>query len=89
MLVTLTRCSELELFSLSPSPPSLISTACRPPVPTLFNRLFFVVFAGVNAVWLASDMAIDFRFSLLTGEDAEIATAMQGQPKGLQGKGKV
>lgn len=40
-------------------------------------------------MWVASDMAIDFRFSLLTGEDAEIATAMQGQPKGLQGKGKV
>lgn len=34
-------------------------------------------------------MAIDFRFNLLTGEDAEIATVMQGQPKGLQGKSKV
>lgn len=47
------------------------------------------MFTGVNGVWVASDMAIDFRFSLLTREDAEIATAMQGQPKGLQGKGKL
>ncbi|CAG01360.1 unnamed protein product [Tetraodon nigroviridis] len=51
-------------------------------------KTFFVVFTGVNAVWVASDMAIDFRFPLLTGEDAEIAIVMQGQPKGLQGKGK-
>ncbi|TWW57758.1 hypothetical protein D4764_07G0004770 [Takifugu flavidus] len=53
------------------------------------DQTFFVVFAGVDAVRVASDMAIDFRFHLLTGEDTEIATGMQGQPKGLQGKGKV
>lgn len=43
---------------------------------------FFVVFTVVKAVRLPCDMAIDFGLGLLTGEVRQIATEMEGHPKG-------
>lgn len=39
-------------------------------------------------MWVASDMAIDFRFCLLTGEDTEIATALKANPRAYRANGR-
>lgn len=39
-------------------------------------------------MWVASDMAIDFRLCLLTGEDTEIATALKANPRAYGANGR-